>query len=140
MRLSLLLAALTLIPLTTAAAIEPILATAIATPTMRSGTYHPASTLVGGGAFYGDFAIRLQTLQNQRQLAQAELDVIDRRVDSFRPFRSFGPYGATYFVDQQWQLEQLAAQQRLACLDAEEAALWRQRRVVGAAIMNGPSR
>jgi hypothetical protein len=56
--------------------------------------------------------------------------VIARRVNSFRPFRSFHQYGATYFVDQSWQLELLAAQQRLECLRIAKIDLWRQRQTL----------
>jgi hypothetical protein len=83
--------------------------------------------------FYIDFPRQLQLLQNEKQLAEAELDLIARRVESYRPFRSFGRYAATYTVDQSWQIALLAAQQRLECLRNDEADLWRQRQAVAIA-------
>jgi hypothetical protein len=119
---------------TAAFAVDPIVVPAIVTPVSRGGTYHPNSYLVGNGYFYGEFASQLQALQNERDIANAELDLINRRVESFRPFHSFGPYGATYFVDQAWQIEQLAARQRLQQIDLCEADLWRQRRAAAEAL------
>ena len=78
--------------------------------------------------FYVDFPRQLQLLQNEIALAEAELALIARRVDSYRPFRSFGRYAATYMADQSWQVALLAAQHRLECLRYHEADLWRQRR------------
>ena len=124
------LSALTAAP---ALAVDAIIAAPIVTPIIQGGSYHPNSTLVGGGYFYGEFSNHLEELQNERQLAAAELALVDRRVDSFRPFRSFDRYAATYFVDQAWQIEQLAARQRLQRLDLCEADLWRQRRVIAEA-------
>jgi hypothetical protein len=80
--------------------------------------------------FYVDFARQLQALDNQSQLAEAELALIARRVESYRPFRSFHQYAATYTVDQQWQLALLAAQQRVQCLRNAQADLWRQRQMM----------
>src|SRR5690349_12633072 len=88
---------------THARAAEGFSAPAITAPVLR-GAYHPDSTLVGGGCFYGGFASQLQAVLYERDLARAELALITRRVDSFRPFRSFGRYGATYFVEQGWQV------------------------------------
>jgi hypothetical protein len=84
--------------------------------------------------FYIDFPRQLQFLQNEKQLAEAELNHIARRVESYRPFRSFGRYAATYTVDQSWQIALLAAQQRLECLRNDEADLWRQRRLAAEAL------
>lgn len=83
--------------------------------------------------FYVDFPRQLQTLENETQLAEAELALIARRVESYRPFRSFGHYAATYTVDQSWQVALLAAQQRLQCLRNDQADLWRQRGLAVAA-------
>ena len=77
--------------------------------------------------FYGDFPRQWQALQNERQYLEAELRALQLRSDSYRPFRSFHQYGATYTADMGWQLELLAARQRLACLANAEADLWRQR-------------
>jgi hypothetical protein len=80
--------------------------------------------------FYVDFPSQLQALNNATQLAEADLALIARRVESYRPFRSFHQYAATYTVDGQWQLALLAAQQRLQCLRNAEAELWRQRQAI----------
>ena len=84
--------------------------------------------------FYNDFPRQLAALQNEKQLAEAELALIARRVESYRPFRSFGRYAATYTVDQSWQIALLAAEQRLECLRNDEADLWRERRLAAAAL------
>jgi hypothetical protein len=128
------LASLGILMAAPAFAADAIIAPTIVAPVIQGGTYHPSSTLVGGGYFYGGFSSQLQALDNERQLAAAELALVDRRVDSFRPFRSFHRYAATYFVDQAWQIEQLAARQQLQCLDLHEANLWRQRRAVAEAL------
>jgi hypothetical protein len=83
--------------------------------------------------FYRDFPRQVQALENERQLAEADAAYVARRVNSFRPFRSFHEYGATYFVDQAWQIEWLAAQQRLDCLSNVQADLWQARRAMAEA-------
>jgi hypothetical protein len=82
--------------------------------------------------FYVDFPRQVQFLDNQTQLAEAEFGLIARRVNGYRPFRSFHQYAATYTVDQEWQLALLAAQQRVQCLRNAQADLWRQRQFVAA--------
>jgi hypothetical protein len=82
--------------------------------------------------FYMDFPRQIQWLDNQTQFAEAELALIARRVNGYRPFRSFHQYAATYTVDQQWQLALLAAQQRVQCLQNAQADLWRQRQMIAA--------
>jgi hypothetical protein len=82
--------------------------------------------------FYVDFPRQIQWLDNQTQLAEAELTLIARRENGYRPFRSFHQYAATYTVDQQWQLALLAAQQRVQCLQNAQADLWRQRQLIAA--------
>ena len=79
---------------------------------------------------YLDFPRAIQALADERALAEAELALMARRVDSFRPFRSFGRYGATYFTDQSAQIALLAARQRVACLADAEADLWRERQAI----------
>jgi hypothetical protein len=116
-------------------AVDAIIVQTIVPPVIQGGTYHPSSTLVGGGYFYGEFSSHVQALQNERQLAEAELALINRRVESYRPFRSFGRYAATFTVDQTWQIEQLAAQQWLACIEIYEADLWRHRRAVAESLV-----
>jgi hypothetical protein len=71
----------------------------------------------------------LQAVANERALLEAELALAARRADSFRPFRSFGRYGATYFTDQAAQIDVLALRQQLACLATVEADLWRERQL-----------
>ena len=80
--------------------------------------------------FYVEFPRRLQAIENETQRAEAELALVARRVNSFRPFTSFHQYAVTYFTDQQWQLALLAAEQRLQCLHADRAELWRQRQAL----------
>jgi hypothetical protein len=87
--------------------------------------------------FYVDFPRRLQALHGKHQLANAEFDLIARRVESYRPFRSFGRYAATYTADLSWQVELVAAQHRLDCLRDEEAALWRERQLVAQQVAAG---
>ena len=84
---------------------------------------------------YVDFPRAIQSLANEREIAAAEVALIARGVDGYRPFRSFKQYGATYTVDQSWQIALLAARQRLECLRNDEADLWRQRQVVVAAFL-----
>jgi hypothetical protein len=86
-----------------------------------------AATLHAYQYFYRDFPRQVQALEYETQLAEADAVYVARRVNSFRPFRSFHQYGATYFVDQAWQIEWLAARQRLDCLDNAQADLWQQR-------------
>jgi hypothetical protein len=93
-----------------------------------------ARTLALHQYFYVDFPRRLQALESEAQLAEAELALMARRVESYRPFRSFGRYAATYTVDQSWQIAWLAAQQRLECLRNDQADLWRQRTMAAAAL------
>ncbi len=85
--------------------------------------------------FYADFPRALQAIDNQTQLAEGELALFARRVNGYRPFRSFHQYAATYTVDQEWQLAYLAAQQRLQCLRNAQIDLWRQRQAVAAVYM-----
>lgn len=105
-----------------ALAAEPI---AGAVDTHRAPT---ASEVQLSQYLYVDFPRYVQALDNERQLADAELKFVQSRVDGYRPFRSFKQYGATYTADQAWQLALLAAQQRQQELQDIEAELWRQRR------------
>lgn len=84
---------------------------------------------------YSDFPRQMQEVVNQRQLAEAEVRALALRVNSYRPFRSFHQYGATYTADMNWQLELLAARQRLACLATAEADLWRERELAVSRLM-----
>jgi len=123
-----------------AQAAEPIalgVPTAPATPSVAA---IDARALAVHQYFYVDFPRHVQALANETELAEAELALIARRVDSYRPFRSFGRYGATYFADQSWQVELLAAQQRLECLRDLDADLWRQKQVTAALYLSQQSR
>jgi hypothetical protein len=80
--------------------------------------------------FYIDFPRQLRALQRERELAEADLALAALRVESYRPFRSFGRYAATYTADLSWQVELIAAEYRLECLREKEADLWRQRRLI----------
>jgi hypothetical protein len=80
--------------------------------------------------FYIDFPRQLEALQYKRYLAEAEIALIARRLETFRPSRSFGRYSATYTADLAAQIDLLAAQRALACLRDAEADLWRQRRLL----------
>ena len=108
-----------------------------ATHSVAAATHHSPLTTHQALAlhqyFYIDFPRQLEALQNEKQLAEAELNLIARRVESYRPFRSFGRYAATYTVDHSWQIALLAAEQRLECIRNDEADLWRQRQAVAIA-------
>jgi hypothetical protein len=93
------------------------------------------SQLVLHQYFYIDFPQQLQALQYKRQLAEAEIALIARRLETYRPSRSFGRYGATYTADFAAQIDMLAAQHALACLRNEEADLWRQRRLIAEQVL-----
>lgn len=80
--------------------------------------------------FYVDFPQRLASINNQIAFAEAELTLLGRRVDQYRPMRSFHQYGATYLADQSAQLAVLATRQNLDCLRAQKTALWRERQAV----------
>ena len=105
-----------------------------ATPATRSVAAVDARQLALHQYFYVDFPRQVQALENEIELAEAEYDLIARRVASYRPFRSFGTYAATYTVDQSWQVALLAAGYRLECLRDQQADLWRQRGMVAAAV------
>jgi hypothetical protein len=80
---------------------------------------------------YRDMPVRLEALDAEIALATRAVIVAKARVDSYRPFRSFGTYGATYFADQTAQLELLAAVNQLRCLERERDLLWQQRQTAG---------
>lgn len=82
---------------------------------------------------YVDFPRCVQSLANERELADAELDFLRARVDNYRPFRSFKQYSPAYTADRSWQLALLAAKQRRQELENVEADLWRERRAIVAA-------
>jgi hypothetical protein len=84
---------------------------------------------------YVDFPRCIESLENDRELAAAELDFLRARVDGYRPFRSFGQYSPAYTADRSWQLALLAAEQRQTELQNAEADLWRQRQAVVATYM-----
>jgi hypothetical protein len=84
---------------------------------------------------YVDFPRQMEAANNDAALAQRTVDVLQQRVAGYRPFRSFHQYGATYSVDQVAQLQLLAAQQDLACINQRQIDLWRQRQAVVAALL-----
>jgi hypothetical protein len=112
---------------------EPIATPALAAPAARGVAAIDARTLALHQYFYVDFPRQLQAIEDETELAEAELALIARRVNGYRPFRSFGRYAATYTVDQSWQIALLAAKQRLECLRDDQADLWRQRTLAAAA-------
>jgi hypothetical protein len=111
-------------------AAEPIPAPPPAAPATRSVAAIDPREVALAVYFYVDFPRQLQALQYKRQLAEAEIALIARRLETYRPSRSFGRYGATYTADFAAQIDMLAAQHILTCLRDEEADLWRQRRLV----------
>jgi hypothetical protein len=117
----------------TANSAEPIATPVPAAPATRGVAAVDARTLALHQYFYVDFPRQLQALENETQFAEAELALIARRVESYRPFRSFGRYAATYTADQSWQIALFAAQQRLECLRNDQADLWRQRSLAATA-------
>ena len=121
-------------PVQAAQSAEPIAVPIADAPATRSVAAIDARTLEMHQYFYVDFPRRLQALENETQLAEAELALIARRVESYRPFRSFGRYAATYTADQSWQIARIAAQQRVECLRNDQADLWRQRGLMAAAL------
>jgi hypothetical protein len=123
-----------------ATAAEPIAIGVPAAPAKPSVTAIDARAFAVHQYFYVDFPRHVQALANEKELAEAELALIARRVDSYRPFRSFGRYAATYFADQSWQIEMLAAQQRLECIRTAQADLWRQKQAIAALYLSQPSR
>lgn len=86
---------------------------------------------------YADFPRAAAALENERQLAAANVRALELRVASYQPFRSFHQYAATYTADIGWQLELMAARQRLACAENAQADLWRQRQLVAMPIAPG---
>jgi hypothetical protein len=123
-----------------ASSAEPIAVPVADAPATRSVAAIDARTLAMHQYFYVDFPRRLQALENETQLAEAELELIARRVESYRPFRSFGRYAATYTADQSWQIAWVAAQHRVECLRNDRANLWRQRGLMAAALSAQPPR
>jgi hypothetical protein len=116
-------------------AAEPIAGIPSATAATLNVAAVPMDQLEIHQYFYIDFPRQIQLLENAIELAEAERDLVARRVHSYRPFRSFGPYAATYLVDQSWQVALLAAEHRLECLRLEQADLWRQRRLIAEAVV-----
>lgn len=88
-----------------------------------------AAQLAAHQYFYVDFPRRLAAIADERTLLEAEVRALEQRVDSYRPFRSFGRYSPAHTADVRWQLTLQAARQRLACLQNAEADLWRQRQL-----------
>ncbi len=115
---------------TFATAAEPIPPGVSITPTTPTVVATNAAELALHQYFYIDFPRQLQALQYKRQLAEAEIALIARRLETYRPSRSFGRYGATYTADLATQIDLLAAQHVLTCFRDEEVDLWRERRLI----------
>jgi hypothetical protein len=115
-------------PATQSIAVEEVNAAAVgeAPPTAQQVVLHQY--------FYVDFPRAVDRLAYERQLAEAELTLVARRLEQAAPARSFGMYSATFTADMAWQIDYLAAQRRLECLQQAEADLWRQRHAVAALI------
>jgi hypothetical protein len=124
-----------LFSITMAEAAEQLPAPVPAAPAMRSIAAIEPSDVALNRYFYVDFPRRVQALQYERRLAEAEIALIGRRLETSRPSRSFGRYAATYTAELAWQIDLLAAQRRLQCLQDDEADLWRQRRIVAEALV-----
>jgi hypothetical protein len=84
---------------------------------------------------YHAFPRRVQAANDAIALAELEAAYWAGRVESYRPFRSFGVYGATYHVDRLAQIQLVAAQQRLDCLTRAKGDLWRERQAVAQAAL-----
>ncbi|HMO84926.1 MAG TPA: hypothetical protein PKC18_08420 [Lacipirellulaceae bacterium] len=80
--------------------------------------------------FYVEFARQLADVNAQIVLAERHVGLLRRKVDSYRPMRSFGRYGATYLADQSAQLQLLAAEYDLQCLLRAKSDLWRRRQLM----------
>jgi hypothetical protein len=85
--------------------------------------------------FYVDFARQLDAIDSEIALAERTVAILRTRVAGYRPFRSFHQYGATYTVDQWTQLDMLAAEQRLACLQRHRDYLWHERQMAAHQLM-----
>lgn len=99
----------------------------------RASAQSPTADLIDAQLqqyFYVDFPQRLKSINNQIAFAEAELTFLGRRLDQYRPMRSFHQYGATYLADQSAQLAVLASRQNLDCLRAQKTALWRERQAI----------
>jgi hypothetical protein len=115
-------------------AAEPIITPAAYIPATHSIATVTDRTAEMHQYFYVDFPRQLRALQRERELAEADLALVARRVESYRPFRSFGRYAATYTADLSWQVELLAAEHRLECVREKEIDLWRERRMAAEAV------
>jgi hypothetical protein len=124
-----------LFSITIAKAAEPLPAPVPAAPAMRSIAAVEPSDAALHQYFYIDFPRRVQALEYERRLAEAEIALIGRRLETSRPSRSFGRYSATYTAELAWQIDLLAVQRRIQCLQDDEADLWRQRRIVAEALV-----
>lgn len=91
---------------------------------------------------YQAFPRQLDAVDNDIFLAERNVAFLQARVNSYRPFRSFGSYSAAYGADQLAQLELLAGAQQLDCLRRQKDDLWRERQAIVATWMmsQAPSR
>jgi hypothetical protein len=97
-----------------------------------------ATQLVLHQYVYVDFPRQLEAVNSAIAFAEKEVLFASRRVDSYRPFRSFGRYAATYTADQAAQLHLLFVQQQLHCLRRQKSGLWQERQALVAAMLQEP--
>jgi hypothetical protein len=79
---------------------------------------------------YVQFPRELATASDEVALAEYEHALLVERAASYRPFRSFGPYAATYFADQQAQFHAVISARELQCAQRHKTDLWRQRQEI----------
>lgn len=74
------------------------------------------------------FPQQVRAMRDAVRLTEAEVDVLETRVENFRPFRSFKDLSPTFTAEQATRLQLLAAQQHLRRLKLEQARLNTHRR------------
>jgi hypothetical protein len=84
---------------------------------------------------YQQFPRELDAVNDDIALAEHNVAFLAARVNSYRPFRSFGVYSPAYGADQLAQLELHAAVQQLECRRRQKDDLWRGRQAIVAAWM-----
>lgn len=81
------------------------------------------------------FPRQLQAASDQAALAEQRHVLFVERANSYAPFRSFGPYGATYFADQQAQFLATVSAREVASARQQKIDVWRERQAVATAIL-----
>lgn len=79
---------------------------------------------------YQQFPRELEARDVAIALAEHNVTYLLARVNSYRPFRSFGSYSPAFAADQLAQLELHAAVQQLECLRRQKDDLWREREAI----------